>query len=186
MACLGVLVAAAAGLVPPGAGTRTLMASASGPVPARTGGFAEMTCLQCHWDNPINDPAGRIGLTGVPDTYAPGERYPITVTIAHPELVNGGFQMSARFEDGTNAGAFRSPDERSEPVSDDGGRITYIQHTSPGSLTAAKGQSRWDVEWTAPAAGGAVVLHLAGNAANGDLSPLGDYIFTTTATTRSR
>ena len=162
------------------------MASASGPVPARTGGFGEMTCHQCHWDNPLNDGAGRVGLSGVPDTYTPGERYPITVTIAHPDLVKSGFQMSARFEDGRNAGAFRGADERTEPIRDDGGRITYVQQTSTGSEPGAKGAARWEVEWTAPESGGAVVFHLAGNAANGDLSPLGDYIYTTGATSRQR
>lgn len=171
---------------PRAGGTRMLMASASGPVPARTGGFGEMTCYQCHWDNSLNDTAGQISLSGVPETYTPGERYPITVAIAHPELVKGGFQMSARFEDGRNAGALLSPDELTEAIPDDGGRITYIQHTSMGSRTAAKGQARWNMEWTAPQGGGPVVFHLAGNASNGDSSPLGDYIYTASATSRSR
>src|SRR5262245_45576657 len=93
-----------------------LMASASGPVPARTGGFGEMTCHQCHWNNEPNDPAGRISLTGIPERYTPGERYPIIVEIAHPELAKAGFQMSARFEDGKNAGEFLNEDERTEAI----------------------------------------------------------------------
>ncbi len=153
VALLGVLVAITIGFFPREGGTRMLIASASGPVPARTGGFGEMTCYQCHWDNPLNDTAGRISLSGVPETFTPGERYLITVAIAHPELVKGGFQMSARFEDGKNAGTFRSPDELTTPVPDDDGRVTYIQHTGLGSKTATEGQSRWNVEWTAPPAG---------------------------------
>ena len=167
-------------------GTRVLMASASGPVPARTGGFGEMTCYQCHWDNPLNDLAGRISLSGVPEAYTPGERYLITVAIAHPELVKGGFQMAARFEDGRNAGAFRSPDELTASVPDEDGRVTYIQHTTAGSRKTTDRQAQWSVEWMAPAGGGAVVFHLAGNASNGDASPLGDFIYTTSATSRPR
>jgi hypothetical protein len=182
VALVGLCLAAAV-VVP--AGNRVLTASASGPVPARTGGFGEMTCHQCHWDNPLNDTPGRISLSGVPDTYTPGERYPITVAIAHPELVKAGFQMSARFEDGKNAGMFQSPDPLTESIPDDGGRITYIQHTSKGAVAAIKAESRWNVEWTAPASGGPVVFHLAGNASNGDDSPLGDYVYTTSATSRS-
>lgn len=184
VALVGLFLSAAVAVLPDG--DRVLTASASGPVPARTGGFGEMTCHQCHWDNPLNDTPGRISLSGVPDTYTPGERYLITVAIAHPELVKGGFQMSARFDDGTNAGGFRSADELTEPIPDDGGRITYIQHTSKGSVAAAQGESRWRVEWTAPASGGAVVFHVAGNASNGDASPLGDFIYTTSATSRPR
>jgi hypothetical protein len=180
----GLVLSAAIAAVPDG--NRVLTASASGPVPAQTGGFGEMTCHQCHWDNPLNDTPGRISLSGVPDTYTPGERYPITVSIAHPELVKAGFQMSARFEDGKNAGLFRSPDRLTESIPDDGGRITYIQHTISGSAPPTKGESRWNVEWTAPAEGGAVVFHLAGNASNGDLSPLGDFIYTASTTSRRR
>ena len=169
----------------PGGNHRVLMASASGPIPARTGGFGEISCHQCHWDNPLNDPGGRLSLAGVPDTYIPGERYPITVAIAHPELMKGGFQMSARFEDGRNAGMFRSPDTLTAPISDEETHVTYIQHTASGARRV-QGEARWEVEWIAPAQAGAVVFHVAGNASNGDASPLGDFIYTANATSKLR
>jgi hypothetical protein len=162
-----------------------LMASASGPIPARTGGFGEMSCYQCHWDNPLNDPGGRLSLAGVPDTYIPGERYLITVAIAHPELVKGGFQMSARFEDGRNAGTLRNPDALTSTVTDEMAHVTYIQHTMQGARKV-QGEARWEVEWTAPAEGGAMVFHAAANASNGDASPLGDFIYTADATSKLR
>jgi hypothetical protein len=143
-----------------------------------------MSCYQCHWDNLLNDPAGRISLSGITETYYPGERYLITVAIAHPELVKGGFQMSARFEDGRNAGAFRNVDELTAVVPDEDGRIRYIQHTAMGSRKVTGGKTQWEVEWTAPSAGGAVLFHLAANASNGDASPLGDFIYTTSATSQ--
>ena len=159
-----------------------LFASANAVVPARTGGFGEMTCHQCHSQNPLNDPAGRLTLSGVPAAYTPGERYLITVAVAHPQLVRAGFQMSARFENGSNAGAFTTPDARTEAIPDDGGRITYIQHSSAGADPPQPGAGRWTFEWTAPAAGAApIVFHLAANAANGDGLSRGDFIYTATA-----
>ena len=162
-----------------------VMASASGPVPARTGGFGEMSCHECHWNNEVNDPSGRLTLTGVPDTYTPGERYPITVALAHPELVRGGFQMAARFEDGTNAGTFVNTSPATETVPGEDNRVVYAQQTKTGSAPPVKGAARWEVEWTAPAPGraGAILFHVAANAANGDASPLSDFVYTATART---
>jgi hypothetical protein len=65
----------------------------TGPVAARTGGFGEMTCQECHWENPINEPSGRLTLLGTPATYTPGARYSIIVDLARPGLVYGGFQL---------------------------------------------------------------------------------------------
>ena len=163
-----------------------LMGSATGVVPARTGGFGEMTCHQCHSDNPLNEPAGGITLAGIPASYTPGERYLITVAVARPQLVKAGFQMSARFgagdNAGRNAGAFQPADEMTEAIPDDGGRITYIQHTNAGTDVRTPGGGRWTFAWIAPAGGGSVVFHAAANAANGDGLSRGDFIYTTTAT----
>jgi hypothetical protein len=157
----------------------------AGPVPARTGGFGEMTCQECHWENPINEPSGRLSLLGTPTTYTPGTQYSIIVDLARPGLVIGGFQLSARFESGrevgTNAGMLRPIDGSAEQVSDEKSRIAYVQHTKDGATTAKPGNARWTVEWTAPAGDGRVIFHAAGNASNGDASPLGDFIYTTSA-----
>ena len=161
-----------------------LLASANGPVPARTGGFGEMTCHQCHSNKPLNDPAGQLTLAGVPASYTPGQGYLITVTLAHPQLVRAGFQLSARFETGENAGAFRPIDDLTEAVPDDGGRITYIQHTAIGSEVPAPDTGRWTFAWAAPATGAPVVFHVAANAANGDGLSRDDLIYTATATSR--
>jgi len=165
-----------------------LLASANGPVPARTGGFGEMTCHQCHSNNPINNPSGHLTLSGVPESYTPGTEYLITVAVAHPQLVRAGFQLSARFASGDatgrNAGAFGPLDELTEAVPDDGGRITYIQHTAMGASVPMPGSGRWMVAWTAPAAAGPVSFHLAANAANGDGLPRDDFVYTATATAR--
>ena len=165
---------------------RPLGASASGPVPASTRGFGEMTCQQCHWDNPLNGPEGALALSGIPDTYVTGQRYSITVSVAHPALVNAGFQLSARLDSGASAGAFGALDERIETVSDEGTQVIYLQHTSAGTAPTALPSTHWAFEWTAPSARERVVFHAAANAANGDDSPLGDHIFTASATTQPK
>jgi len=161
-----------------------LVASVNSLVPARTGGFGEMTCHQCHSSNPLNDPAGRLTLAGVPASYTPGQRYPITVAVAHPQLVRAGFQLSARFGSGENAGAFQPTDDRTEAIPDDAGRITYVQHSPAGADAPNPGRREWTVEWVAPTTTMPVVFHLAANAANGDNLSRGDFVFTATATSR--
>jgi len=157
----------------------------TGPIPARTGGFGEMTCHECHWDNPVNEPSGRLTLLEMPATYIPEARYSIIVDLAHPGLVFGGFQLSARFDGGpsagTDAGVLRPIDELAERVTDEGGRVIYVQHTKAGATAARPGAARWTLEWTAPAGNAPVIFHAAANASNGDASPLGDFIYTTTA-----
>ena len=143
-----------------------------------------MTCIECHWDNLLNDSAGALKLSGVPASYTPGERYPITVAIAHPQLIRSGFQLSARFENGDNAGTLRAADDRTQTITSDDGRVVYLQHTRSGSMATSKAQAEWSVDWTAPN-GGAVMFHAAGNAANGDASPLGDFIYTASAVATS-
>jgi hypothetical protein len=159
------------------------LAFATGPVPGRTGGFGEMTCHECHWDNPLDEPSGRLTLSGAPSSYTPGSRYLITVDLSHPALVRGGFQLSARFErgpaSGGNAGSLRGTDELTAPAPDEDGRIVYIQHTR--AAVAAGSRVRWVVEWTAPEAGDPVIFHAAANASNGDDSALGDFIYTAAA-----
>jgi hypothetical protein len=164
-----------------------LHASVSNVEPARTGGFGEMTCQQCHWENPLNDPAGRIEIAGVPDTYTPGEQYLITVTLARPDLRRAGFQMAAR-EDGinmgagSNAGALAPTDELGHAVQGAPKPVTYVQHTEAGTRVDPPGTARWTIQWTAPEFEGVpVVFHAAANASNDDASPLGDFIYTATA-----
>jgi hypothetical protein len=57
--------------------------------------------------------------------------------------------------------------------------VSYIEHNLAGPVLSGDA-GRWMVRWTAPADGrGVVIFHAAGNAANDDDSPLGDFIYTT-------
>jgi hypothetical protein len=139
-----------------------------------------MTCQQCHWENPLNEPSGRLTLEGIPERYTPGEQYLITVTLARPGLGRGGFQLSAREDgmnmtSGSNAGVLASPDKTTQVVKDEK-LVSYVEHTEQGTEPKG-GTASWKVSWTAPDAGD-VIFHAAANAANDDDSPLGDYIYT--------
>lgn len=149
------------------------------PAPAHTGGFGEPLCTVCHFQAAVNAGTGTLTLSGLPAEYTPGTAYTLTISISQQGLGAGGFQMSARFDDGTQAGSLAAapPDAHGVDVTtrED---VQYIHHVHAGTLAAAPDTARWRVVWTAPAAG-AVVFHVAANAADDDESPLGDMIYAT-------
>jgi hypothetical protein len=152
------------------------------PPLAHTGGFGEPTCIACHFDGEINDPAGSLTLEGIPPRYEPGRRYRITVTVRHPELKLAGFELASRFatgpDSGKQAGTLSVTDDRAGTSRDSTTHIQYAHHLRSGTTPFASATGRWTVEWTAPTAGSApVTFHVAANAANDNDSPLGDYIF---------
>ena len=147
-----------------------LMAYKDGPPANSTGGFGERSCHACHLDHPLNAEGGKLTVTGIPDSYAPGQPYRITVTISRTELARGGFQISSRFADGKPAGTWGALDRRAQVAEG------FAQHTSAGSVAVSAGSNSWTLEWTAPA-GEAVQFHAAANASNDDASPLGDFIY---------
>ena len=157
-----------------------------GPPLAHTGGFGEQTCRQCHSDADLNVPGGSVTLIGLPPAYAPGRTYELVVTLTRTGMMRGGFELAARYAEGpgagTQAGVLQPVDARAEPAPDSANHVTYLRHTLAGT-TVSGDSSHWTFRWTAPAAPlGPVVFHVAGNAANYDDSPLGDFIYTTAVT----
>lgn len=154
-----------------------------GPYPNVTGGFGEQSCHVCHLDNPINAPGGRLDIDGAPPTYAAGQTYQITITIARDGLRRGGFEIAARFargkQKGRQAGTWRPIDARVQLIPGAVDKsLTFVQHTLAGSRAPAAGMNQWTIEWEAPAVvAGPVQFNVAANAANNDDSPLGDYIY---------
>lgn len=153
---------------------------ADGPPPGYTGGFGEPTCHQCHFDGPIDDPNGQLTAAGLPDRYEPGTRYPLTIRLARPGLRRAGFQLAFRFIDGPRKGAqagdLTATSDRVQIVTPDEGGTRYAEQTGAGSEPDEPGRTRWRLEWTAPDSG-RVVVHAAANAANGDASEFGDFIY---------
>jgi hypothetical protein len=191
-----VCVVAAAGLAAMAAGASSLRAHRAGdafpdgPPPARTGGFGEPTCRACHFDGELNAAGGSLAISGIPSRFTPGRSYRLTITLRRGEMKVGGFQLSARLAAGSaagqQAGSLRPLDERVQVKASATG-IQYASHTRPGIELPAAGRIQWVVEWTAPTpAAGDVVFHAAGTAGNGDVSPLGDLIYTTTQGSRPR
>lgn len=176
-----------------GAGTAALVAAAAphspyrdGPPPGFSGGFGESSCHACHFSAEPNDSAGALRVEGVGEAFVPGRSYPITVALSRPEMAAAGFQLTARFADGGAQAGELSVD------SADAGRMTvttdraveYAHQLGPGSTPSGRDSARWVVRWTAPAGGGAVLFHVAANAADGDGSASGDYVYTAERTTR--
>lgn len=157
------------------------------PPTARTGGFGEATCVECHMEFPLNVPGGRLTLMGAPEVFEPGHTYTLTIRLESEDMVRAGFQIAARFENGEDAGhaagELHALDARTAVTADSVTAVPYGHHTRTGTPVADPTVAIWSMSWTAPPGGADVVFHLAGNSANGDDSPLGDLIYT--AVTRS-
>ncbi|MGH7530145.1 MAG: choice-of-anchor V domain-containing protein [Gemmatimonadales bacterium] len=147
------------------------------PPPGHTGGFGEPTCQACHAGGPLDTAGPALRLDSLPGTYEAGATYRITVRLTRAAMARAGFQLSARFADGRQAGTLAALDSLTSVVPLRG--VQYVSHTLAGSEAVAHDTARWAVVWTAPAAGqGPVVVHVAANASNDDASPFGDFIHT--------
>ncbi len=156
-----------------------LLAFSTGPLPGRTGDFGEPSCTECHTSFPVNTPGGTLTISGVPPQYSPGQTYPITVTISKNGQRRWGFELSARSAgSGAQAGSLIVSDPANTQIKTQN-NIQYIEHTEAGTQPGSS-QGTWTFNWQAPdSAVGAIRFSAAGNAANGDGTNQGDYIFTT-------
>lgn len=161
---------------------------AEGAPPGFSGGFGEQSCHACHFHAELNSGPGRVTLTGVPEQFVAGQRYPLTITLAHPDMKRGGFQLTSRFEGGgAQAGVLApAPGEEERIAVEAQGNVQYANQRGKGVVPAAPGAAKWSVEWTAPEARGPVVFHVSANAADGDETAEGDYIHTGMMTTTAR
>ena len=188
---VGLAIGLAAGWVafdppaPKGAGAMSYQ-----PPAERTGAPGELLCTQCHAIPGSGD--GSVSVD-VPTEYEPSTTYTITVTLQDPGQQRWGFEAIAYRIDEQSltlkmAGTFTnlSPLTTIQELGD--GR-QYISHTSnagdPGPepdgtfAGTPDGPTTWSFGWTAPPTGsGIVTWYVAGNAANGDGTNSGDYIYT--------
>lgn len=141
-----------------------------------TGGFGESTCQMCHVGAGLNEAGGSLSVDGVPERYTPGQTYRLIVRLRRGEMGAAGFQLSARTAAGAQAGRLEAAGAEAQ-VQASGG-VQYAGHTEAGSAPASAGVAEWTVQWTAPAGGaGPVRIHAAANAADGDRSPIGDFVY---------
>lgn len=151
------------------------------PPDEKTGAPNEGTCADagCHASNDLNVEGGSLIVT-IPQTYIPNEVYTIIVNLERAGQSKWGFEMTALDADGARAGTFAADDAANTQLTETNSK-QYIQHTTAGTAGADDAHS-WEFEWTAPDADmGPITFYAAGNAANGDFTPVGDYIYTTQA-----
>ncbi|MBX3278307.1 MAG: hypothetical protein KF868_09920 [Acidobacteria bacterium] len=174
-----------------------------GPPLGFTGAPGEGTCVGCHYTFGVPNPPGSGGsvqISGIPSNYTPGASYTVSVTVAHPTARRWGFALTAITPEGssTAAGSFTLIDvirtiKRDSDAS--GFPRTYITHytereNSPlsedGTFPEKPDFNTWSFTWIAPAASsGDVAFYAVGNAANNQVSPEDDYIYTTSFTARA-
>ena len=147
-----------------------------GAPPGHTGGFGEPDCRACHADSDPNPADGTLKVGGFPDRVVADAHYELDIVLKHAELRSSGFQLALRSPDGKPAGRLVSLSGRTRLVEETG--QAYLQHTKDGLQPESDGTARWVFRWIATGVVGPVYLHVAANAANDDVSALGDYIFT--------
>ena len=158
-------------------------AFSTGPIPGVTGGFGEPTCNQagCHVGTDVNGGPGGVTISA-PQSYTSGGTFPIIVTVSDPNQRRWGFELSARTQNGLQAGTLLPGSDGFTQVIAQGG-IQYIEHTLAGTRNGTTGGASFNFTWRAPdASEGQVVFHVAANAANGDFTHDGDRIYTKSAT----
>ena len=158
-----------------------------GPPAGFSGGFGEDHCQACHSGDKVNAKPGSLRISA-PERYSPGETYEVTITLTRPGMAIGGFQFTARFaEGGAQAGTLAIADgqqDRVKVLTDRG--VQYAYHSRPGSQLTATDVVGWTFRWTAPTGRRAVLFHAAANAANGDDSQSGDFVYTSRVRSRGR
>lgn len=144
------------------------LAATSTLVPAgHTGGYGEPTCIECH-SGSLNPPGGSVSVS-FPPVYTPGVAQTLQVSIADPGAAAWGFQLSARFTNGSQAGSFATSSVVAVRTANWLG--FPVQYASQASAASQSGtQFQFSVVWTAPpdAAGGPVVFSVTGVAASDD------------------
>jgi hypothetical protein len=149
-------------------------------VGAFTGGFGEETCHSCHFDYDLNWKEGSLTVEGIPDRVKAGYEYEIQILVKREGLGKGGFQMSARYQDGRQAGSFKvSENQRIMLTKKVPDSLQFIQHSEVGTEPSEDNHNTWKVLWKAPDfISDSIYINIASNAANGDQSEFGDWIYT--------
>jgi hypothetical protein len=170
--------------------TMRLVASheyAEGAPAGFSSGFKEDSCHACHFHEPLNSGDGRLTIEGVPPSFDAGQRYTLTVTLTRAGMKRAGFQLATRFKDGgAQAGTLApGPDEEVRVAVASQSGVQYAGHKKGGSSVGETDVTRWSVVWIAPDHGGPVIIHVSANAADGNESADGDFVYTTASESAS-
>ncbi|HZN00764.1 MAG TPA: PQQ-dependent sugar dehydrogenase, partial [Pyrinomonadaceae bacterium] len=165
-------------------GAPPVHAFSAGPPAGYTGAPQEEpeACAECHV--PPDAGTGKIFITA-PQTYVPGQTYPITVTHQNidPTRLRWGFQLTVLdTASDEKAGELQSINGLTQVLNNagPGSARQYIEHTAAGTFVGQQNGASWTFNWTAPATDvGPVTFYAAGNHANNDGNTSGDYIYRT-------
>ncbi len=155
-----------------------------GPPVSRTGAPGELTCNMagCHNSFQTNGGSGTLSLTGLPANYTPNQEVDLTVTLNQASRALYGFELTVIDDQGRKAGDITVTDAaRTQKITGVVGNNLreYLQHNFNGATPNGTNQGSWTFRWKAPAQSvGRVTFYVAGNAANGNSSPDGDFIYT--------
>lgn len=166
-----------------------------GPPLGLTGAPDEGTCVGCHYtyggaQGVPNLGPGRVQLSGLPAYYTPGQSYVVTVTVTANDARarRWGFELTALDAQGSSltVGELTVTDplrvlKRTASFAD---RLRlYLSHNDDAGTNLGQALiNSWSFQWTAPAASaGEITFYAVGNAADGQVTPEGDYIYTTLA-----
>lgn len=169
-----------------------------GPPLGFTGAPNEGTCIGCHYtygEPNVPNSGGSVVLSGLPATFNPGQTYTVTITVAHPTARRWGFEATTLGSNGTSSaiGVLTILDNV-RTIKRDAGSRTYVSHYATESASPAEdgtapgkaGWNSWSFNWTAPpAVNGDITFYAVGNAANNQVSPEDDYIYTTSFVSRA-
>ena len=148
--------------------------------PGFSGGFGEPSCHACHFHAELNSGPGRVTVSGAPERFTAGARYPLTITLSRPGMKLGGLQLTVRFkDDGAQAGVLAADAGDRDRVRIDVQRaVQYVNQRREGTRLGSSSTAVWKLIWTAPPARGPVVFHATANAADGDETVEGDFVHT--------
>ncbi len=157
----------------------------TGPPPGFTQAPGEGTCTECHdsFGEETNRGPGELILEH-PARYELGQIMTIVVRLEHAGQRRWGFQLTALVADTSEpAGELLVTDPlHTQLVEGPNGRL-YIEHTREGTFAGKRDQAQWVVAWRAPDRDlGPITLYATGNAADGDGTRLGDWIYATEST----
>jgi hypothetical protein len=137
-----------------------------------TGAPGEQTCAACHTGNSVNDPSGSLVIVA-PSNYVPGSTVDLVVRAQRSGAARFGFQITALDAANQPAGTF---DVSGPGIQFAVGSNHHVTHDPAAN---ASDVFEWTVPWEAPVSGtGDVTFYAAANAANGDFTSFGDFIFT--------
>ena len=149
-----------------------------------TGANPGQYCTACHGGASLNTAGGLVSTTGLATAgYLPSTQYNFTLTTTHgaANRLRWGFAIAAKNSAGQDVGTFSTSNPNAIVA---GGELTHSN--PPIQATAAASFTQTNLTWTAPVSPGpndqVITFYYAGNAANGNGSSSGDFIYAGSAT----